>query len=124
MKALCESSPQARCHFTRLDQVEQLVRASDRVTADNFRRKVLRELVKIKTAWPDLNYSTAKGVLILWPSKPTIAPSRGIAQSQAYPSPVPRPRIAPRWPDSSTKRHYFQKFSRNKQDDTKQKCFE
>ena len=68
MKALCESSPQAGCHFTRLDQVEQLVRASDRVTADNFRRKVLRELVKIKTAWPDLNYSTAKGVLILWPS--------------------------------------------------------
>ena len=29
MKALCESSPQARCHFTRLDQVEQLVRASE-----------------------------------------------------------------------------------------------
>ena len=95
MKALCESAPQARRHFTRLDQVEQLVRASDRVTADNFRRKVLRELVKIKTAWPDLNYSTAKGVLILWPSNPTIAPSRGIVQSQAYPSPVPRPRIAP-----------------------------
>ena len=26
-----------------------------------FRRKVLRELKKIKTAWPDLNYSTAPG---------------------------------------------------------------
>ena len=29
MKALCESSPQARCHFTRLDQVKQLVGASE-----------------------------------------------------------------------------------------------
>ena len=27
MKALCESSSQARRHFTRFDQVEQLVRA-------------------------------------------------------------------------------------------------
>ena len=29
MKALCESSPRARRHFTRLDQVDQLVSASD-----------------------------------------------------------------------------------------------
>ena len=29
MKALCESSPRVRRHFTRLDQVEQLVRASE-----------------------------------------------------------------------------------------------
>ena len=29
MKALCESSPRVRHHFTRLDQVEQLVRASE-----------------------------------------------------------------------------------------------
>ena len=29
MKALCESSPQARCYFTRLDQAEQLVGASE-----------------------------------------------------------------------------------------------
>ena len=29
MKALCESSSQARRHFTRFDQVEQLVRASE-----------------------------------------------------------------------------------------------
>ena len=40
----------------------------------NFRRRVLRELKKIKLAWPELNYSTAKGVLILSPSTPTIAP--------------------------------------------------
>ena len=41
----------------------------------NFRRRVLRELKKIKLAWKDLNYSTAKGVLILHPSTPAIPPS-------------------------------------------------
>ena len=49
-------------------------RASDKVTVQAFRRKVLRELKKIKLSWPDLNYATAKGVLILYPSTPTIAP--------------------------------------------------
>ena len=49
-------------------------RASDNVTVQNFRRKVLRELQKIKMAWPELNYSTAPGVLILHPSTPAIAP--------------------------------------------------
>ena len=48
--------------------------ASDRVTVRNFQRKVLRELKKIKIAWPGLNYSTAPGVLILHPSTPAIAP--------------------------------------------------
>ena len=43
-------------------------------TVKFFRRKVLRELKKIKVAWPNLNYTTAKGVLILHPSTPTIAP--------------------------------------------------
>ena len=52
-------------------------RASDKVTVQAFRRKVLRELKKIKLAWPELNYSTAKGVLILSPSKPAIAPTTG-----------------------------------------------
>ena len=46
--------------------------ANDKFTVRDFRRKVLRELVKIKTAWPDLNYATGKGVLILLPSKPAI----------------------------------------------------
>ena len=50
------------------------VKASDNVTVQNFRREVLRELKKIKLAWPDLNYSTAPGVLILHPSTPSIAP--------------------------------------------------
>ena len=49
-------------------------KASDKFIVRNFRQNVLRELKKIKLAWPELNYSTAKGVLILWPSKPTIAP--------------------------------------------------
>ena len=48
-------------------------RANDRVTVRNFQRKVLRELKKIKIAWPGLNYSTAPGLLILHPSIPTIA---------------------------------------------------
>ena len=47
---------------------------SDKRTVQNFRRNVLRELKKIKLAWPGLNYSTAPGVLILHPSTPAIPP--------------------------------------------------
>ena len=50
-------------------------RARDRVTVRNFQREVMRELKKIKLAWPSLNYATAPGVLILHPSTPAIAPS-------------------------------------------------
>ena len=49
-------------------------KANTNDTVQNFRRKVLRELKKIKLAWPGLNYSTAPGVLILHPSTPAIAP--------------------------------------------------
>ena len=49
-------------------------KASDKNTVNAFRRKVLRELKKIKMAWPELNYRTAKGMLILLPSTPAIAP--------------------------------------------------
>ncbi len=38
----------------------------------NFRKDCSRELKKIKIAWAGLNYSTAKGVLILSPSKSSI----------------------------------------------------
>ena len=48
--------------------------ASDNDTVQAFRYKVLRELKKIKMAWPGLNYTTAPGVLILLPSTPAIAP--------------------------------------------------
>ena len=50
-------------------------KARDNNTVQAFRYKVLRELKKIKLAWPELNYATAKGVLILLPSIPAIAPS-------------------------------------------------
>ena len=49
-------------------------KASNNQTVQNFRIKILRELKKIKIAWPGLNYSTGKGVLILHPSTPAIAP--------------------------------------------------
>ena len=49
-------------------------RASDKQSVKYFRRKVLRELKKIKLAWPGLNYTTAPGVLILLPSTPAISP--------------------------------------------------
>ena len=54
-------------------------KASDKFTVRNFRMDCLRELKKIKLAWPELNYSTAPGVLILHPSTPAIA-SGGQAQ--------------------------------------------
>ena len=48
---------------------------NDNETIQNFRRKVLRELKKIKLAWPHLNYGTARGILILYPSVPHISPA-------------------------------------------------
>ena len=49
-------------------------KANNKFTVRNFRTDFLRELKKIKLAWPELNYTTAPGVLILHPSIPTIAP--------------------------------------------------
>ena len=49
-------------------------KASDKFIVRNFRQNVLRELKKIKLAWPELNYTTAPGVLILLPSTSAIAP--------------------------------------------------
>ena len=50
-------------------------KASNKFTVRSFREKVLRELKKINLAWPDLNYTTARGVLILLPSVPHISPA-------------------------------------------------
>ena len=50
-------------------------KASDKRTVKIFRRQAPRELKKIKLAWPELNYATAPGVLILHPSIPAIPPS-------------------------------------------------
>ena len=49
-------------------------KASDPRTVDYFRSDCLRELVKIKTAWPGLQYRTDHGVLVLSPSLPCIPP--------------------------------------------------
>ena len=46
----------------------------DKRTVDNFRTKCLRELKKIKLAWPGLNYTAPPGLLILLPSVPHISP--------------------------------------------------
>ena len=51
-------------------------KASDKFTVRDFRKNVLRELKKIKDAWPDLHYRTVKGALLLSPSPPAIAPSQ------------------------------------------------
>ena len=51
-------------------------RAGDTNTVNNFRTKCLRELKKIKNAWPDLHYLTVKGALVLSPSTPRIPPSQ------------------------------------------------
>ena len=49
-------------------------KASDNRTVQDFRKDCLRELGKIKTAWPGLQYRTAQGVLVLSPSLPCIQP--------------------------------------------------
>ena len=49
-------------------------RAKDKFIVRNFRTKCLRELKKIKQAWPNLNYGLGHGTLILGPSKPSVSP--------------------------------------------------
>jgi len=47
-------------------------KATDWRTVDDFRTKCLRELKKIKEAWPGLNYSLARGILIVEPSASSV----------------------------------------------------
>ena len=65
--------------------------AGDNRTVDYFRTDCLRELKKIKMAWPGLNYVTAQGVLILLPSKPASTPKapsvRGISPHVPFAGP-------------------------------------
>ena len=44
------------------------------VAVDNFRRDCVRELRKIQTAWPDLTYRVARGVVVVYPTLPRITP--------------------------------------------------
>ena len=53
--------------------------ASDKQAVKFFRRRVLRELKKIKIAWPDLIFAMGAGVLLLWPSKPAVPSPRGFS---------------------------------------------
>ncbi len=45
-------------------------------TVKNFRVECLRELKKINLAWPDLNYGTVTGGLVVSPSPPRIPPAQ------------------------------------------------
>ena len=47
-------------------------KADDRRILTDFRKDVLRELVKIKLAWPDLTYATPRGRLVIFPARPLI----------------------------------------------------
>ena len=49
--------------------------ATDKRIIKIFRRQALRELKKIQIAWPELNYTTVPGLLILHPSTPAIPPA-------------------------------------------------
>ena len=46
--------------------------SNDHRTVQNFRAKCIRELKKIKVAWPGLDYATPTGVLELRPSEPSV----------------------------------------------------
>ena len=63
-------------------------KAGDNVTVQDFRKKSLRELKKIKIAWPGLDYATPAGGLILRPLSPVhpaapapVAPSLTVDRS-------------------------------------------
>ena len=47
---------------------------SDKRTVDAFRTDSIRELLKLKDAWPQLDFRTPTGCLELRPSPPRIAP--------------------------------------------------
>ena len=50
--------------------------AADKETVNDFRKDALRELDKLKDAWPGFDYRTPRGCLELRPTRPLIAPSR------------------------------------------------
>ena len=61
--------------------------ADDKRTVDAFRTDCLRELKKIKLAWPGLEYRIERGrrhektcALVLMPSAPAISPTRHLIQ--------------------------------------------
>ena len=51
-------------------------KARDRYVVRNFRADCLRELTKLKVAWPDLQYDTPPGHLVVWPSESLVSSRR------------------------------------------------
>ena len=51
-------------------------KAGKKGSVSRFRGEVLRELKKIKRAWPDLHYHTVTGALVLLPSPPSVPPAQ------------------------------------------------
>ena len=49
----------------------------DNRTISAFRTDFLREMIKLRVAWPGLNYRTPRGYLVLGPTAPLISPSEG-----------------------------------------------
>ena len=60
-------------------------KATNPRTVDDFRKDCLRELTKIKTAWPGLQYQTGTGVLVVSPSLPCIPPRHQAHRLAAQP---------------------------------------
>ena len=50
-------------------------RADDKLVVNDFRKDCLRELKKIKVAWPGLDYVTPRGALVLLPATTPSVPS-------------------------------------------------
>ena len=61
-------------------------KAGDTYAVDSFRKKAVRELIKIKIAWPGLDYATPRGVLELLP---TTTPSVPRFSSLCFPADTP-----------------------------------
>ena len=47
---------------------------TDRVAIKSFRKDLIRELIKVQTAWPGFRYRVTDGHLELWPTAPRIPP--------------------------------------------------
>ena len=61
-------------------------KAGDNVTVQKFRKDCLRELVKIKLAWPGLDYATPRGALGI------VAHNNPVRSAAPIPAPSPRER--------------------------------
>lgn len=48
----------------------------------NFKKKMRRELIKIKLAWPQLNYELLPGRLLVNPSQPSIPPAAKVIEAR------------------------------------------